>query len=51
MATWSGLSKAAALRSNVASSKAHCGEAVCQMSLAKSRRYRSYPARPRSVAK
>src|SRR5437763_1248256 len=27
------------------------GEAVCQMSLAKSRRYRSYPERPRSVAK
>ena len=41
MATWSGLSKAAALRSNVASSKSHFGEASCQMSLAKSCRYLS----------
>jgi len=35
MATWSGLLKAAALRSNVASSKFHFGEASCQMSFAK----------------
>ena len=31
----------AALRSNVASSKAHFGEAICQISLAKSCRYLS----------
>jgi hypothetical protein len=35
------LSRDAALRSNVASSKSHCGEAVRQMSLANSRRWRS----------
>jgi hypothetical protein len=39
MATWSGLSNAAALRSKVAASKRHWGEAICQMSLAKSFRY------------
>jgi hypothetical protein len=33
------LSKAAALRANVASSKAHFGEASRQMSLLNSRRY------------
>jgi hypothetical protein len=33
------LSKAAALRANVASSKAHLGDASRQMSLLKSRRY------------
>jgi len=38
MAAWSGLSKDAALRSNVASSKFHFGDAVCQMSRANSRR-------------
>jgi hypothetical protein len=32
MSTWSGLSKDSALRSNVASSKFHFGEAVCQRS-------------------
>jgi hypothetical protein len=37
-ATWSGLSNAAALRSNVASSKRQAGDAVRQMSRAKSRR-------------
>jgi len=31
MLTRSGLSKDAALRSNVASSKSHFGEAICQM--------------------
>ena len=51
MATWSGLSNDAALRSNVASSNSHFGEAICQMSFENSRRYLSYPARPRSVAK
>jgi len=35
----SGWSKDAAERSNVAASKAHCGEASRQMRLAKSRRY------------
>jgi hypothetical protein len=30
-----------AVRSNVASSKRHCGDAICQMSLAKSYRYLS----------
>jgi hypothetical protein len=40
-ATWSGLSKAAALRSKVASSKFHFGEASRQMSFEKSRRYLS----------
>jgi hypothetical protein len=33
------LSNAAALRSNVASSKFHCGEAVRQISFANSRRF------------
>jgi hypothetical protein len=37
--TWSGLSKDAALRSKAASSKLHFGDASCQMSLLKSRRY------------
>jgi hypothetical protein len=37
-ATWSGLSNAAALRSNVASSKRHAGDADRQMSRAKSPR-------------
>jgi hypothetical protein len=37
----SGLSKDTALRSNVASSKLHFGEASCLMSLAKSYRYLS----------
>jgi hypothetical protein len=32
IATWSGFAKEAAPRSNVASSKFHCGEAVCQIS-------------------
>ena len=41
MATWSGLSKAAELRSNVASSKSHLGEACRQMSFEKSRRFLS----------
>ena len=39
MSTWSGLSNDAALRSKVSSSKFHCGDAVCQISLAKSWRY------------
>jgi len=39
MATWSGLSKEAALRSKVASSKFHFGEASCQISFENSRRY------------
>jgi hypothetical protein len=34
-----GLSNDAALRSNVASSKSHCGDAVRQISFANSRRY------------
>jgi hypothetical protein len=37
-ATWSGLSNAAAVRSNAASSKCQAGEADRQMSRAKSRR-------------
>jgi hypothetical protein len=41
MATWSGLSRAAALRSKVGSSKSHSGDAVRQMSFAKSWRFRS----------
>src|SRR5450432_398076 len=32
IATWSGLSKAAAVLSNVASSKFHFGDAICQIS-------------------
>jgi hypothetical protein len=51
MSTWSGLSNDFALRSKVASSNAHFGEASFQISFAKSCVYFSYPARPRSVAK
>jgi hypothetical protein len=40
MATWSGLSNDAALRSKVAASNFHFGDAVSQMSLANSRRKR-----------
>ena len=39
MSTWSGLSNDAALRSNVASSKSHLGDAVRQISFANSRRF------------
>ena len=39
MSLWSTLAKAAALRAKVASSKFHCGDAVCQMSRANSWRY------------
>jgi hypothetical protein len=45
------LSKDAAVRSNVASSKSHFGEAICQISLLNPRRFWLYPSRPRSVAK
>jgi hypothetical protein len=41
MSTWSGSSNDAAVRSKVASSKLHLGEASRQISLAKSRRFRS----------
>jgi hypothetical protein len=45
------LSNAFAVRSNVASSKTHFGDALLQMSFPNSERYFSYPARPRSVEK
>ncbi len=38
VSTWSGLSKAAALRSNVSSPKSHFGEASCQISFENSYR-------------
>jgi len=49
--TWSGFSYDAAVRSKVASSKFHLGEASCQMSLLNSRVFFWYPSLPRSVAK
>jgi len=39
IATWSGLSNAAAERSYVASSNFHCGDAIFQISLLKSCRF------------
>ena len=51
MSTWSGLSNDSAVRSNVASSKSHVGDASFQISFANAARFCSYPARPRSVAK
>jgi hypothetical protein len=41
IATWSGLSSDRAERSKVASSKRHCGEAVCQISFANAWRFAS----------
>jgi hypothetical protein len=49
--TWSVFWNDMALRSKVASSKPHFGDASFQISLAKSCVFFSYPARPRSVAK